>query len=68
MTTRERIDASREARLWITTLLTASGVAVTLFPGLPTAIGNKIKSVGSWFKDRFKKEPEVVIHEYTEEH
>ena len=45
MTTRERIDSSREARLWVTTIATAAGGVLYFKPDLPQVIADRFSNI-----------------------
>lgn len=54
MTKRQRIDASREARLWITSVLVPIGTILAVRPDLAEKAKNKLISAKDWAKNKYE--------------
>ena len=54
MTKRQRIDASREARLWITSVLVPIGTILAVRPDLAERAKNKLISAKDWAKNKYE--------------
>lgn len=54
MTKRQRIDASREVRLWITSVLVPIGTILAVRPDLAEKAKNKLISAKDWAKNKYE--------------
>ena len=54
MTKRQRIDASREARLWITSVLVPLGTILAVRPDLAEKAKNKLIDAKDWAKNKYE--------------
>ena len=54
MTKRQRIDASREARLWITSVIVPIGTILAVRPDLAEKAKNKLIDAKDWAKKKYE--------------
>ena len=54
MTKRQRIDASREARLWITSVIVPIGTILAVRPDLAEKAKNKLIDAKDWAKNKYE--------------
>lgn len=53
--TRRQIEASRERRLWVTTVIMPAVMLAAAVPEVRTAVKKSYDDAKRWIKDRFKK-------------
>ena len=54
MTKRQRIDASREARLWITSIIIPIGTILAVRPDLAEKAKHKLIDAKDWAKNKYE--------------